>query len=262
VNPTWISLIVGATSLIIAAIAFRFSYRFAWKRKRLVCEILPIVPLVSVREQAKGLVKVLFNDEPVSDVKTLIINVRNSGNEPIEASDFAGPLKIILGEGARILIAEVTGTEPMGIPTDISTEDSNKVVLAPTLLNEGDAISLGITSSGPINEQSVNVEARIRGVKSIPTTRGIEPATVPYLFPLMGGLVVFLILAVALWTTLTSYIDPQTTSERTDVLQSFAIIMLGVAGTAGINIVLVWLRGSTRRSLSRGRGDEARRNSS
>ena len=73
-NATWISLIVGATSLLIAALAFRFSYRFALKRKRLVCEIFPIVPLVSVREPARGLETVLYNEKPVTDVKTLIIN--------------------------------------------------------------------------------------------------------------------------------------------------------------------------------------------
>src|SRR5215204_3097693 len=195
-NPSWIGVIIGAGSLLIALISFALSYRFAWRRKRLSCETFPLVSLVSVAGTIGGKeVKVLFEDQTVTDLSTLSANIRNSGNDAIEKQDYWDPVTIDLGEGVRVLSAEVSSTEPPGIDASVAPADSSKVVLNPVPLNGGDVVSLGIVLTGSTDLKAIAVNGRIKGVKRIAKVSGTEESSGPLTLLLIGVVVVVVVVA-------------------------------------------------------------------
>lgn len=121
--------------------------------------------------------KVLFDDQPVSNLNTLSANIRNSGNDAIEEQDYWDPVTINLGEGIRVLNAEVSRTEPPGISASVELADSSKVVLKPVPLNGGDVVSLGIVLTGSTDFEAITVDGRIKGVKTISKTSGMRQAS-------------------------------------------------------------------------------------
>jgi hypothetical protein len=62
----------------------------------------------------------------------------------------------------------------------------------------------------------------------------VRSGAVVHVFVLVGGIALYLLLGLVLWWALNRYIDPQTPTQKRDVVQILALIMAGVAGAVGI----------------------------
>jgi len=133
------------------------------RSKSISYEILSCTPLLSVKEEIKNGLQILFNDRPVRQVHLVLVRIFNSGNMPIPSKDYEQPISLGFGEQSRILTAEITEKNPGDLPALIDHEEG-RVKLEPTLLNQGDAITLKML----VNEyDNITVEGRIVGVKKI-----------------------------------------------------------------------------------------------
>jgi hypothetical protein len=133
-------------------------------------------PLVSVRDDAKGRLKIIFDAKPRKDLGLVVLRVFNSGNVPIEGEDFKRPLTFDLH--APVLGAEVVTTIPPDLPAAV-THDGRQVILQPLLLNQRDTVTLKILLAGP--GQRLDASARIVGV---PQIRQTDFSSEPYRPPL------------------------------------------------------------------------------
>ena len=89
-DPIW--QFVGALLALLAigiSIYFFFLQR---KKKALSYRILTDTELLTVDEQIKGEIKIIYGKLPIQNVHLLVMKVENNGNMPILSSDFEEPL--------------------------------------------------------------------------------------------------------------------------------------------------------------------------
>jgi hypothetical protein len=161
---------MARTILAAAAIGVTLAlFLIARRRKRLSYE-LSVTRVLSVHEAVKGKVQILFGGEPVRDVALILVDLFNSGNEPIKADDYERPVRFSLGHGT-ILSAEVVRVKPKNLKLVMTGFERSSVVLEPLLLNAGDSITIKLL----VNEfgGEFSVDGRIAGVKEI--KRGAVP---------------------------------------------------------------------------------------
>lgn len=120
--------------------------------------------MVTREEEYKDRIKIFYEEEKVEDLKHFLVNLSNSGNEPIRPQDYETPLEVSLAEGSRVYHCEVVATVPheVELPVEVS---GAKVTLGKRLLNPGDRISLGVLATS--SKDNVFVNARIAGVREI-----------------------------------------------------------------------------------------------
>jgi len=165
-DPVWQFV---ATILAVIAILVSISlYLKQRRRKMLSYEIVSRTPLLSIEEEIKGVLKILYEGEPVQQVHLIVTTIMNSGNTPILVNEYERPISLGFGEEAQILTAEIAKTQPDSLRASTSIED-DKVTLQPTLLNGGDSITLKMLVSKFDGE--ITVDGRIVGVKEIQESR-------------------------------------------------------------------------------------------
>jgi hypothetical protein len=190
-DPAW--QFVGA---VLAALAIGATVGIYWlqrQRKRLSYEVVSRNRLLTVTEEHQSKLRVTYDGEPVKDLSILVIRLVNSGNVPIAAQDFATPVIISAGDRARVFSAAITDTDPVELLAEIEKHDE-QVLLVPTLLNAGDAITLKLLVSDYGGKASVF--GRIVGVKTIgnlskPTALLNVLAATGLLLTLAGGYMFF-----------------------------------------------------------------------
>ena len=165
-DPFWQFLTVAIIA-IIAILVTIILYLIQRQRKSLSWEIISNTPLLSIDEEIRGDLQVLFAGKPVHDVQLIIFKIINSGNVPIKSTDYERPIKLKLGENALILTAKVIDKNPSSLETPIKNEGTS-VVLEPTLMNEGDSFTIKMM----VNQfdDQITVNGRIEGVKDIQKT--------------------------------------------------------------------------------------------
>ena len=131
-------------------------------RKRSSYRVLFDDRLLSVRDELTSRVQVTFDGQPVRDVRMVIAHLMNTGNVPIEASDYIQPLGLSFGE-ATVLDAEVMDTRPNNMRVSLET-NAGRVILTPDVFNGGDAISVRVLLAGP---GEVGIDGRIKGLDRI-----------------------------------------------------------------------------------------------
>ena len=142
-SPVWTAL---ATLLAAAAIGVSvWLSRRNRTRKSMSYEIsvTELVSLHSAADNAKGRIKIYFDDEEIERVHLVEAEIRNTGNVPVMENDFDQPLMIELGEGASPLTVDVADTSPSDLRPQAAGYKTG-VVLAPLLLNPGDGLTLKI----------------------------------------------------------------------------------------------------------------------
>jgi hypothetical protein len=150
-------------SLVFAIIAYR-----RHKRKRLIYEILSNAALFTVREEVRNRIKITLDEKPVEYVHLVVIRITNAGNEAISSKDFETPVSINFGNKATILSAEISQTDPSGLPAQISYNES-LVELKPLLMNEKDNLTIkALVSKG----KAPIVDARIAGIRELEDRTG------------------------------------------------------------------------------------------
>ncbi len=152
-------MLIALIALIVSIIGITI-YR---NRKSLAYRVSLSTRLMSTEADREGRVQVTFDGEPVHDVRLVAIRVRNTGNVPIQRTDYEEQLGFSFGKDARVLTAEVTETRPDTLTAHVYTTE-DRVLLSPTLLNSGDTISIKVLLTG---EEEVTFEGRIVGVSKV-----------------------------------------------------------------------------------------------
>ncbi len=179
-----VSALVGVGG-IVASIFLALMLR---KRKTLSYEVVSSTPLLSSLEEAKGKIKILFNDAPVRSVHLIVVRFMNSGTTPIVKSDFEDPLAVRLAQNVQVLTAEVTEKNPASL--HVSAEVEGQSILFPlSLLNAGDSFTAKMLVDG--YDGTLNVSGRIVGVREIGKLRprGVSPSLIVWIAVLALGLV-------------------------------------------------------------------------
>lgn len=160
IEPGWAEVIVGVIALLVTI----YLYRLTKNRKSLSYQVLSESPLISISDDIKSDLKVLYKDKEVENVHLLLIRFVNDGNVPVAATDFERPLSVNLEGEPDIISAEVAESIPANL--DPLLEVNNKVIkVAPTLMNAGDSFNVKVL----VGEYGgkFDVDARILGVKSV-----------------------------------------------------------------------------------------------
>ena len=161
-DPIWqfIAVILALAAILISI----FLYQKQRRRKALSYEIISRTPLLSMEEEVKGKLQILFDKKPVQQVHLIVVRIVNSGNLPILSPDYERPIGFSFGEKGKILTTEVVETYPSSLRASVRIE-GEKVVLDSALLNQGDSIKLKILVSQ--FDGQIAVDGRIVGVKDI-----------------------------------------------------------------------------------------------
>jgi len=145
--------------------------------------------VLSVHDEVKGRIQILFDGTPASDVCLIKIKVKNSGGEPIRVNDFDRALRFQWENSARILLAEVVRTRPLNLRPAVSAGVS-EFVLEPLLLNRGDWIEIkALVSQGGL----FSVDGRVVGITEVKRQENIDPF-VRRLFMFASGMAALLVL--------------------------------------------------------------------
>lgn len=155
--------IAGVVGAAIALVAIGVSV-YLWLRGRQVKRLsyrLSSPPVVNIRSEAEDAITVLYEGQPVGDVRLLDLRVENTGNTEIREGDFQRPLSVALGEGATVLRFEVGGTAPSDLDPDVSIVEAD-LTIAPLLLNPGDWLE--ITALVSDLSEGDRLQGRVAGV--------------------------------------------------------------------------------------------------
>lgn len=107
--------------------------------------------------------QILVNGSKIESPHIYSLSLVNSGSKPIPSASFETPLEVRTQNDAKLITAQITGTEPADIPAKILIED-NKLRILPFLSNPRDQINVTLVSSGPLD---LVAQARIAGVRDI-----------------------------------------------------------------------------------------------
>lgn len=185
-DPLW--QFVGV-ALALAAIAISYGqYRVGLAKRELAFGLLARRRLIAVADELTSRVTVQLDGQSVSNVYLLEFGLKNSGNQPIEATSFERPVTIQFDEGTVVLSTQVVRRYPSDHPSIAITTDRN-VFISPALLNAGDFLVFQILLSHP--KPNFTVTARIVGISALaPINSGwrISPMPFfPYSHPLNGA---------------------------------------------------------------------------
>lgn len=144
------------------------------KRKALSYQITRNDQLFRIDEQLKKNLQITVDGRPAQDISLVLIDIENTGNEPIKREDFERPLTFIFANDAEVISARVLRTQPGDLDARLTTKEAT-VSLSPILLNSGDSasIELVLTSAAGF----ITHTARIVGVskvRALTGTRGMR----------------------------------------------------------------------------------------
>lgn len=161
-DPIWqfIGAILGLIAIFISIIVFFLQRR----KKSLAYEIITNTPLLTLNDEIKGKVQILFEGSAVQNVHLIMLHILNDGNIAISSSDYESPLTFEFGETSQILSAEVVKTSPVKLEPQFTLRN-NSVEFTPILLNSGDSIVFKLLLAQ--YEGNLVVRARILGVTEI-----------------------------------------------------------------------------------------------
>lgn len=179
-DPMW--QFIGAIVAFIAIIITIIIYLKQRRNKLLNFEIISRTPLLSIEDEIKGNLQILYNGNPIEQVHLIVIKFINSGNTPITSNDFEIPINFKFGEESQIFTAEITEKNPTNLRASITIE-GNSIVIDPTLLNSGDSITIKTLVSRFVD---IDIDGRIIGVKEI---KEYEEGILPFVIPSIIGFI-------------------------------------------------------------------------
>lgn len=168
-NPIWqiiANAAIGLLTIIVSIIIFRKQLN----RKSITYEVISDTPILSLKEEIKGRVQVLFDSKPVGDVRFVILKIWNSGNISILPNEYIEPIRIDFGEKAEILDADVLETIPNNIKDKVKASlklNTEYIILEPFLLNSKDSITLKVLFTRTHIAGETQVNARIVDINQI-----------------------------------------------------------------------------------------------
>lgn len=166
-NLDW-SLFATVVGVIITLVGVAFSiYTFFSQKAKKQIKFIKFSPSPLVKKSrayAEDL-KIYFQDNEISEAYTIVFDIINSGNQPIDKGDFGGSVDLVFDENAKILKAEVLYTYPPELKEYAEIEVSqNTLQLSPLMINSGDEIYI---STVVTYSSEAKVRGRIKGVNEL-----------------------------------------------------------------------------------------------
>lgn len=172
---------------------------YLWRlsnRKVLSYNILRRSPFLNLKGAARDELDVHYGGHSLIDAYLIVIRIFNSGHQPINPNDYQSNLSIQLNPGAEILAASVIDTEPVDLKDRIKNmpngqkslilqRETDRILLAPILLNSSDFMTVQILALNAVGE--IRVKGHVHGIKAIRIWK--EQRLWPKLLIQMGALV-------------------------------------------------------------------------
>lgn len=155
-DPFWqfIGVIFTVVSIVIVILQI--------KRKELSYNIIINTPLLSIDKQIEDKITILYEDATVDNLQLIILRVCNTGNTPIEKSDYERPISFSFGKDSFIFAESVLDKKPENLKITFQKE-KDKIIFYPILLNKKDEFSIKVFVNNYKGE--INPDCRIVGVK-------------------------------------------------------------------------------------------------
>lgn len=228
-DPIWqfVGVTVACTCGLVPIILSVFFFIFQHQYKSLAYEVLAETDLITIKEEVKGKLQVLYETVPVDNVSLVIMKIVNNGSVPLESSDFENPIIVSLNDNAKILDAQIIETVPGSLQPILSHQESSLAV-EPLLLNNGDYITIKAVVTH--YKSPPEVKARIVGVKnvsriSLPETESAyESIPIPITIIAAGVAGLGFYLLIAFWL---SAFPPELPLEIQSMVQSIFGITIG-----------------------------------
>jgi hypothetical protein len=160
-DPIW--QFIGAAIGLLALGATLALHWMGRHRKELSYEVLYRDRLAGAKNNLAGNVEIRYRGVPVPEVHFIAIRLVNSGNAPILPQDFVRPVTFTFGDSAKVLSVEVTNQTPGSLGATVAVDDLGRMVVAPTLLNAGWAMTFHVLASAG----RVEVDGQVVGVSRI-----------------------------------------------------------------------------------------------
>lgn len=161
-DPIWqfIGATIGVLSVGLAALQLRQR-----TKRSLTYDFIYIATVGGIPGEER--LRLYWDDKPVSQVKVILLEIKNTGNSPIEPKDFIHPLFVAVKGGGAILSADLIESQPdfLGQSLASLTCEEKRVEFPPVLLNAGDYFVVRLLLSD-FSGQAI-VEGRVVGVKTI-----------------------------------------------------------------------------------------------
>jgi hypothetical protein len=161
--PIWLYISIAGPGLLIAGLGVWLNY----KRKEITYEIFDKSPLIKWSDDIRGKLKLSFMGMNVEDAHSIVVQIKNTGNQAIAAKDFAQPFILLFGKDAEVLTYDVVQKTPDNLKLDLSiglgSENATSLQIESFLLNKGESFILKALVSKFSGE--VTIDARIADVK-------------------------------------------------------------------------------------------------
>jgi hypothetical protein len=158
------------TILAMVALAVPFTIYFLNRKRKALCfDVVRNDKLFQLDEELKSRVQVTVDGRLVDNVSLVIIDIMNTGNEPIKKDDFDKPLSFFFGDNAEVISARVLGAKPDDICAQLSVMPAS-VSLDPLLLNKSDSMSIEIILTK--STKMISHTARIVGIPDVKNVTG------------------------------------------------------------------------------------------
>jgi hypothetical protein len=171
-DPIW--QFIGAILGIIAIVVSVYLFLLQRNRKSLAYKIETETALLTVTDELRGKLQIIYEGVPVQNVHLIILKIISDGNLPIASNDFEKPLNFSFGDEAVVLGAEIIKTNPITLKPKLNIMEG-KISLEPTLLNSKDTLTIKVIISqfGGV----ITPDARIVGVSNIKKVVGDKVST-------------------------------------------------------------------------------------
>ena len=169
--PAWDWNAIGAFVGVVALVVSVALYAVGRKRKRLAWCLEAKTSIVRKPKGAESRLGVTFDGHPVANADLVLLRLRNSGNQTIEATDFEDTLRIHFDaddeakEAPRVLSVEPVKLSNPAMQVKATIEDG-RVIVHPVLLNEGDSLQLRIIGEN-LAHAKMGLHGRLSGIPAL-----------------------------------------------------------------------------------------------
>jgi hypothetical protein len=167
-DPAWLQVIIGIIALVASLIGFIVGNFIKKNKKGIVFEIISNTPILSIHDEVKGNLQVLYDNKPVDDIRLLVLKLWNYRRGAIEPKDYILPIIFNFGANAEVLATTVLDETPSDIKKELEGNGliilKNEIEIKPILLHSKDFIRFKVLVT---KFEKVEVSARINGVSRI-----------------------------------------------------------------------------------------------
>jgi hypothetical protein len=152
-DPAWLAVGVAALAILVT-VAVYFAER---QRKQISYEILENIPLLTIAEENLGELELMFRRVVVKNSRFFIAQLSNSGNVPIQPSDYEAAISINFGQGPQVLSAAITRRVPTNLSVSVTFPHTE---IAPQLPGASRTGAVRCRQTGAVRQARLRWRAR------------------------------------------------------------------------------------------------------